>query len=520
MTKKETAKAAKANAKAPAKASAAPQIIIPRARDASFFLPYQAAWIKDDSRLKLIEKSRQIGMSWATAYALVRRKSMQAARGDAWISSRDDLQARLFKEDCNSFAGILHTAATDMGLQVVDEERKASAYVLAFANGCRIHSMSSNPDAQAGKRGDRVLDEFALHPDPRKLWAIAYPGITWGGQLEVISTHRGSNNLFNQLIQDIRHNGNPMGISLHRVTLQDALEQGFLDKLKAKLPADDPRQDMDAGAYFDFIRAGCVDEESFQQEYMCQPSDDSSAFIGYELIDGCTMPAGERWELPLDPTKEYYAGMDIARKHDLTVFYLIEKDGHRRITRRVIVMKNTPFAQQAALVDSYAALPHVRRICMDATGIGAQLAEDARSRHGYKVEPVTFTAGVKEDLAVTLRRVMEDSALRMPALPELIADLRKIKKSTTSAGNVRYEGERGHGDDGHADRFWALALAVHAAKPGQDCGHIGVLGAVPARGARGARAAALLPAAQNIDTTHRRGNAFERAAGRILKLWK
>ena len=34
----------------------------------TFFLPYQAAWIKDRSRLKLYEKSRQIGISWASAY--------------------------------------------------------------------------------------------------------------------------------------------------------------------------------------------------------------------------------------------------------------------------------------------------------------------------------------------------------------------------------------------------------------------------------------------------------------------
>ncbi len=92
--------------------------------------------------------------------------------------------------------------------------------MLEFANGKRIHSMSSNPDAQAGKRGGRVLDEFALNPEPRKLWAIAYPGITWGGAMEIISTHRGSGNYFNELIREIREQGNPKNISLHRVTLQ------------------------------------------------------------------------------------------------------------------------------------------------------------------------------------------------------------------------------------------------------------------------------------------------------------
>ena len=296
-----------------------------------FFLAYQAKWITDNSRLKLIEKSRQIGLSWATAYRLVRQKSAATAKQDAWISYRDDLQARLFKEDCNHFAGILDTAAQDLGQIVVDPDRAISAYVLQFASGVRINSMSSNPDAQAGKRGDRTLDEFALHPDPRKLYAIAYPGITWGGSMEIISTHRGSANFFNQLVQEIKHKGNPKGISLHTVTLQDALDAGFLAKLQAKLPPDDPRQDMDDAAYFDFIRASCVDDESFQQEYMCVPADDAGAFLSYELIDGIKYKAGESWEYTLAQLaackNPLFLGGDIGRVKDLTVFWVNEAVG-------------------------------------------------------------------------------------------------------------------------------------------------------------------------------------------------
>ncbi|REM67433.1 hypothetical protein DSI38_11100, partial [Mycobacterium tuberculosis] len=71
---------------------------------------------------------------------------------------------------------VMNRAAKDLGEVVLDAEKRISAYVLQFASGRRIHSMSSNPDAQAGKRGSRILDEFALHADQRKLWAIAYPG--------------------------------------------------------------------------------------------------------------------------------------------------------------------------------------------------------------------------------------------------------------------------------------------------------------------------------------------------------
>lgn len=442
----------KPKAKAPGKAEAS-----------SFFLPYQKAWIEDKSRIKLMEKGRQIGLSWSTAYSVVRRKAQKGALLDAWIASRDEDQARLFNEDCKAFANILHVACTDLGQQVIDESKNISAYVLHFASGARIHSLSSNADAQAGKRGDRVLDEFALHPDPRKLWAIAYPGITWGGQMEIISTHRGEANLFNKLVQEAREGGNPKGISLHRVTLQDALDQGFLAKLQSKLPADDPRQGMDDAAYFDYIRSGCVDEESFLQEYMCIPADEQGAFVSFELIDGCTMGPQERCDAPLTAEGEFYIGVDVGRKHDLTVIYVLEKTARGLETRRMEEMRNTKFAEQMQAISRLAELPWVRRICMDSTGIGCMLAEELQARHGYKVEPVTFTAGVKEDLANTLRRAMEDRALRIPNNPKLISDLRSIRKETTSAGNVRYVGERNA--DGHADRFWALALAIHAAKP-------------------------------------------------------
>lgn len=111
-------------------------------------LPYQQKWVEDKSRLKIAEKSRQIGWTWATAYGLVRRKSLKSARMDAWISSRDEIQARLFLEDCKGFAEILHIAAKDLGELVIDEG-KNSAFVLSLANGLRLHSMSVAPLAGA-----------------------------------------------------------------------------------------------------------------------------------------------------------------------------------------------------------------------------------------------------------------------------------------------------------------------------------------------------------------------------------
>ncbi len=422
------------------------------------FLPYQGAWIKDHSRLKLMEKARQIGLSWSTAWACDERTAMLGNKHDQWVSSRDDIQARLFIEDCKMWAKVLALAAEDLGEVVIDKEKKLSAYVLAFANGKRIHSMSSNPDAQAGKRGGRVLDEFALNPDPRKLWAIAYPGITWGGNLEVISTHRGSKNFFNDLVREAREQGNPKKLSLHRVTLQDALDQGFLWKLQQSLPADDERQAMDEAAYFDFTKSGCADEESFLQEFMCEPADDDAAFLEYDLIAAAEYARGIDWRVR--EKGRLYAGIDIGRKKDLTVLWLLEKLGDVLYTREVLCLQNMRKSEQEAIL--WPIMAQVERSCLDYTGLGIGWGDDAVDKFGANsVECITFTPRVKEALAYPVRSKMEDRLLRIPYDKHVRADLRSVTKQTTAAGNIRFTAERT--PDGHADRFWALALAIEAA---------------------------------------------------------
>jgi phage FluMu gp28-like protein len=422
------------------------------------FLPFQGKWVTDNSRLKLMEKSRQIGLSWSAAYAADERTAAQGARFDQWVSSRDDLQARLFIEDCKMWAGIMNLAAKDLGEVVIDDKDRLTAYVLQFASGRRIHSMSSNPDAQAGKRGGRILDEFALHPDPRKLWSIAYPGITWGGSMELISTHRGSHNFFNQLIREVREHNNPKGISLHRVTLQDAIDQGFLAKLQQMLPADDERQAMDEAMYFDFVRSGCADEESFQQEYMCNPADDDVAFLEYGLISGCEYAGGTNWQQR--QTGPLYAGIDIGRKKDLTVLWVFELLGDTLYTRHVERMQNMRKSDQEKIIWPWIEL--CDRTCIDATGLGIGWADDAQDKFGeFRVEAVTFTQRSKEAMAYPVRGAFEDKKLRIPYDPKIRADLRAVTKQVTSTGNVRFTAEST--PDGHADHFWALALAKQAA---------------------------------------------------------
>ncbi len=425
-----------------------------------FFMPFQQRWIKDDSRLKIIEKSRQIGMSWSTAYSAVRRAAAADSRLDVWVSSRDDVQAKLFLEDCKHWSGILKLAAEDLGQMVIGDDGKASASVLEFANGRRIYSLSSNPNALAGKRGHVILDEFALHKDQRLLFRIAKPVTQWGGQLEVISTHRGAATAFNEFIRGIQDNGNPMGWSHHKVTLQDAVEQGLVEKINTKSGGNESRED-----FLKRTRAECMDEEQWLQEYCCIPADENTAFISYEMISGCEFPAGESWEWTMDQFQDckhdLYAGIDIGRDNDLTCFWVFQKVSGVYFLRKRIELQNVCFADQEENIYPYLALPQLRRCCIDQTGIGRQFTERAQKRFGtYKVEGISFTGPVKETLAYPVRAAFEDHSIKLPADRLIANDLRAIKKETTAAGNIRFTADRSK--SGHSDRFWSLALALHA----------------------------------------------------------
>ncbi len=422
-----------------------------------YFLPYQAAWITDTAPLKICEKGRQLGMSYADSYDSVRKVAPADARLDVWVSSRDETQAKEYLLYCKRWARVLKFAAKDLGEVLIDKDKDLSSFCLEFANGKRIYSLSSNPDAIAGKTGHIKLDEFALHKDQRTLYRIAKPATTWGGCLSVISTHRGVATVFNEIIRGIKESGNPMRWSLHTIPIQRAVEEGIVEKINAAANRSETRP-----AFLARLRAECLDEEQWQQEYCCVPADDGAAFITWEMITGVEHPATLKdWDYLLDCKNPLYVGVDVARKAHLTVIDIGEKVGDVMWDRLRIELRGRPFAEQRAELLKILALPQVKRMCIDATGIGMQLAEELKETHGHKAEGCTFTASFKEEIAFGLRTDFEDKMLRIPAHDaHLRNDLRGIKKEVTSSGNLRFVGES---EDSHCDRFWAKALRQHAA---------------------------------------------------------
>jgi phage FluMu gp28-like protein len=97
-----------------------------------------------------------------------------------------------------------------------------------------------------------------------------------------------------------------------------------------------------------------------------------------------------------------------------------------------------------------------------------QMAEELQTKYGtWRVEPVTFSLPVKEDLAVRSKRVYEDSTIRIPDDRNLRGAIHAVRKIPTAAGNIRFDADRT--EAGHADEFWAQALALLAGDNGGVC---------------------------------------------------
>ncbi len=428
------------------------------------FLKYQHRWAKDKHHLRICVKSRQVGLSYVDGYDSVVKAATKGGK-DVWIMSRDEIQSQQYFINCKRWARVLGHAASDLGEQLFTSAsgKPVKVRVLTFASGHSIYALSSNPDAIVGKSGHVKLDEFALHRDQRTLYAVAKPVIQWGGSLSIISTHRGHGTVFNQILMDIKERGNPMGWSLHEIPIETAVEQGLVEKINSVAGRHETRE-----AWLARQRAECIDEEQWFQEYCCKPADENSAFFSYDMLNGCeehnlrVMTLDEFIEYAEGhPSAIFYLGVDVARKQHLCVLDLGQKIGDVTWDCVRIELKDQPFSEIKSQLYRLLRLPQLKRACIDATGLGMQLAEEAQADFRYKVEPITFSAEVKANLAFGLQREFEERKLRIVSDEKLRADLRGLKKEVTVAGNIRFIGES---EDSHCDRTWALALRQHAAR--------------------------------------------------------
>ncbi|WP_102226910.1 terminase large subunit domain-containing protein [Acidimangrovimonas sediminis] len=421
------------------------------------FLPYQRAWISDDSRFKIGMFARQTGKTFSTCGECVDDcfRAWADGRRARWvILSRGERQAaeamtEVIKPFTKAFYEVYNTLVKGGEPRFEESEFRAPqdsgpdaiyrAMETIFPNGSRITALPANPDTARGFSANVILDEFAFHAKSREIWAALFPVISKGGQkLRVISTPNGKGNKFYELMT-----AEGSVWSRHVTDIYEAVRQGL---------------DRD----IDMLRAGMADEDAWAQEYELKWLDEASAWLDYDLISSVESETAGKPDGYRGGT--CFVGVDIAARNDLFVIWVMELVGDVLWTREIIAKRRITFAEQEELLAEVFRRYRVVRCAIDQTGMGEKPVEDAQRRHGTdRVEGVLFSGAVKLDLATVLKERFQDRRIRIPAGdPALRADLHAIRSQVGVTGQRRLIAD---GDtDGHADRFWAGALAAGAAQ--------------------------------------------------------
>ena len=257
-------------------------------------MPYQIKWIADDSRIKVVEKSRRVGLTWAEAADSALKAS--ARKGvDTWYLGYNHDMAREFVETAAAWARQLDKAARAIEEIVVEDGRNnIQSYRIRFESGHKIVALSSRPANLRGKQGRAVIDEAAFHDDLPALLKAALAFTMWGGTIRIISTHNGAASAFNELVNEIR--AGRKTYSLHRITLDDALRDGLYHRICTKLGR------KWSGAAEAEWRANLFEEygDDAAEELLCIPRAGGGAFLSSVLIESRMTAAAPvvRWEMP------------------------------------------------------------------------------------------------------------------------------------------------------------------------------------------------------------------------------
>lgn len=392
------------------------------------FYGFQQTWLLDTSRWSLLAKCRQIGASHTYAGAAVLWGLLGEDTSVVSVGQResDEVLKKVAK----------HCQALTMLGSEWTRQRALSSTRLTMASDATILSLPSTSGGR-GQSGNVLLDEAAYYEHPEKVWDGASATVMHGSyRARVSSTPNGVGNMFYGLVRDHKK----LGYRLHQVNLAQAIADGLpvSEKDCWKMAKGDPRL--------------------FDQLFNCSFLDSEQQYIPTAAIT-------ESVETGQYPTQGYaFAGLDIGRTADLTALYVIRKgiDKAWRIVHSD-TCKRTSQGDIDRLVDAAFARFSLRRLCVDSSGLGAFPAEQIQRRHGRaRVEPIVFTMPVKEDLATILYGAIVGHQMRLPQADEKLRnDLCALRRIITEAGNVRYDAP--HTDEGHADRAWALALALHAA---------------------------------------------------------
>lgn len=463
---------------------------VKQANDANaILLSYQQKWVADNSPVKIIEKSRRIGLSYAEAADDVLYAASAAGANVYYISYNKEM-TQGFIQDCAAWAQAYQMAASQIQESVIEQsDKQILTYTIKFDSGHMIQAFTSNPRnlRSKGRPGERlVIDEAAFVDDIGELLKAAMAMTIWGGQIRIISTHNGEENPFNQLINDVR--AGRYDYSLHRVTLDNALDSGLyrrICKVTGQVWSEEGEQRW---------REQLINryKPNHDEELFCVPALGGGAYLTRALVEPRMAPApivrfnGDRafneapepsraaqmsdWIrdelLPLlqrlDRSRRHALGMDFARSGDMSVLAPMEvsKTLHRTVPL-LVELHNVPFKQQEQVLFALGdRLPRLSGVAIDSTGNGAYIGEAAHDRWGSMVDQVHFSESWYRDNMPRYKARFEDQVITIPLDDDVLEDHRAFRLVNGVArlpnGKTDKSGSR------HGDSAIAIVLADSA----------------------------------------------------------
>lgn len=398
----------------------------------SVLLPYQRRMFDAiiNNRLTFLLCARQVGKSFTIATSAVYTAWTKPGSLVIIVSSGERAaQELLAKVKKISDAWRIAFSETDHNLTYL-----SNAEEVRFSNGSRIKVLpSNNPAVTRGYSPNLlILDEMSVLEHQDELYSALLPSITspFGGEKRMVIA------------------GTPLG----RMNEFWKIWEGDNDFHKISVNIYEAKADG-LNVDIDFLRNNCPDEETFQEEYMCQPRDGDTQLFSVELINRCVydfLPAG---------VGKRYMGIDIGRFHDLTCVSTILEISDRLYVESTDTFRNMEFSEQERNIMELIDLKQPSGIAIDSTGIGAQLGETMWKRYGEIVEQFNFSNASKVDIFNNVKKWMGQGRFWIPNDANLkteLASIRRIARENTMV----YQADRNAG--GHADRATSVVLGGRA----------------------------------------------------------
>lgn len=466
-------------------------------------MDHQKTWLEDTSDLKIAEKGRRTGITFAEALGdTIIAASKKSAGGDNVFYIGDT------KEKGREFIGyVAHFSKAVAGELVEVEEylfedkqpdgttKNISAYRARFASGFRVEALSSNPANIRGLQGIVVIDEAAFHRDVREVIDAVNAMLIHGGKIRIISTHNGVLNPFNELIREAKAGKSPYKV--HHIPFADAIKNGLYRRVCLMRGKEWSQESQDAweaqirGSYGSRTAA-------MKQELDAIPAESGGSALTRVQIEACTKQgipfhcwtqadefknasdevrkrtALEWCEKHLKPVLDklnedgkHVMGEDFARSGDATDIVIQEiTQTLVRETKLLVELRNIPFDQQRDILYYICdRVPNFIKGALDKTGNGAYLAEVAAQRYGERIIEVSLS---REWYAREMPPYIEafgDKTILLPAHVDVVQDHQSLQFVD---GIIKVPNDfRMKGSDGlnrHGDSAIACALAYFASR--------------------------------------------------------